>query len=431
MGRGLLLNENDILTAENAVLGACLRDAPLWGTVLNALHETDLAGDASRAILHAARMLDAEGKTPDAPTVADLVQQNGVERGYLMQLMDVACASAALDQNIAAIKRSTRLRALAQLGERIVERAHSGEEPNSIAGDAAKVLDEIDSSSGELIDGTAAALDFYNAYDQRASGHSVCVPVGIAGLDTLFGGGMLNNGLYIMAARPGCCKTTLALQIADKVAQNVGGVLFVTLEMDATQLTARRVARATGIPSNRLLMGTLTEREMERVTQEFKRLNRSPFYLNKAVRCSVSDVRALARQVKELRLVVIDYLGLLQPEGKHASRYEEITAISGDLKALARSLGVPVLCLAQLNRASEQRSDKRPSLADLRDSGAIEQDADAVLLLHREDMYWKERPDEGQPVTVECILAKHRHGAVGTVTLALDLQCGLFVECRR
>ena len=101
------------------------------------------------------------------------------------------------------------------------------------------------------------------------------------------------------------------------------------------------------------------------------------------------------------------------------------------MKALARSLGVPVLCLAQLNRASEQRQDKRPSLADLRDSGAIEQDADGVLLLHREDMYWAERPDEGQPVTVECILAKHRHGAVGTVTLALDLRCGLFVECRR
>ena len=192
------MTNEDILTAENTVLGACLCDAPLWGTVLNALHETDLAGDASRAILHAARMLDAEGKTPDAPAVADTVQQNGVERGYLMQLMDVACAPAALDQNIAAIKRSTRLRALAQLGESMVERAHSGEEPNSIAGDAAKVLDELDSSGGgELIDGTAAALDFYNAYDQRTSGRSVYVPVGIAGLDTLFGGGMLNNGLYM------------------------------------------------------------------------------------------------------------------------------------------------------------------------------------------------------------------------------------------
>ena len=113
---------------------------------------------------------------------------------------------------------------------------------------------------------------------------------------------------------------------------------------------------------------------MRRVAQSLKKLNRYPFYLNKQVRCTVSDVRALARQVKGLRLVVIDYLGLLKPEGRQNSRYEEITAISGDLKALARSLGVPVLCLAQLNRASEQRSDKKPTLADLRDSGAIEQD---------------------------------------------------------
>ena len=157
-------------------------------------------------------------------------------------------------------------------------------------------------------------------------------------------------------------------------------------------------------------------------------MQRQPRYLNRQTRCSVADVRALARQVKDLRLVVIDYLGLLKPEGRKNSRYEEITAISGDLKALARYLGGPVLCLAQLNRASELRQDKKPSLADLRDSGAIEQDADGVLLLYREDMYWAERPDEGQPVTVECTLAKHRHGAVGAVTLALELETGAFMQ---
>lgn len=417
---------NDILTAENAVLGACLCDAPLWGTVLNALHETDLAGNASRAILHAACILDAEGKTPDAPAVADLVQQNGVERGYLMQLMDVACAPAALDQNIAAIKRSTRLRALAQLGESMVERAHSNDEPNSIAGDAAKALDELDSSgSALLIDSTAALRDFH---DFRESDRSVSVPTGILGLDRLFGGGFLNCGLYILAARPGCGKTALALQIADTAARNTGAVLFVSLEMDAVQLTARRVARLASIPSNRLLMGRLDGEESAHVSAIERDMLRQPLYLNRQTRCSVADVRALARQVKDLRLVVIDYLGLLKPEGRKNSRYEEITAISGDLKALARYLGVPVLCLAQLNRASELRQDKKPSLADLRDSGAIEQDADGVLLLYREDMYWAERPDEGRPVTVECILAKHRHGAVGTVTLALELETGAFMQ---
>lgn len=422
----------DILTAENAVLGACLSDCALWGTVLNALHETDLAGDANRCIFRAARTLDADGKTPDAPAIADLVQQDGIERRYLFELMEVADSGSKLDQSISSIKRAAQLRTLSQLGENIAERARAGDEPNSITGDAIKALDDLgESSTGGLIDSTTAAVDFYNFYDRRTSGRAVYVPTGLAGLDKLFSGGMLDSGLYIMAARPGCCKTTLALQLADTAAQNTGAVLFVTLEMDENQITARRIARDTGIPSSRLLMGTLNEPEMQRVTQSLKKLNRYPFYLNRQVRCTVSDVRALARQVKGLRLVVIDYLGLLKPEGRKNGRYEEITAISSDLKALARSLGVPVLCLAQLNRASEQRSDKKPNLADLRDSGAIEQDADGVLLLHRPDMYDAERPDEGRPVTVECTLAKHRHGAVGAVELALDLQTGLFVEVRK
>ena len=175
-------------------------------------------------------------------------------------------------------------------------------------------------------------------------------------------------------------------------------------------------------------MGRLDGEESAHVSAIERDMQRQPLYLNRQTRCSVADVRALARQVKDLRLVVIDYLGLLKPEGRKNSRYEEITAISGDLKALARYLGVPVLCLAQLNRASELRQDKKPSLADLRDSGAIEQDADGVLLLYREDMYWAERPDEGRPVTVECTLAKHRHGAVGAVTLALELETGAFMQ---
>ena len=345
----------DILTAENAVLGACLSDCALWGTVLNALHETDLAGDANRCIFRAARTLDADGKTPDAPAIADLVQQDGIERRYLFELMEVADSGSKLDQSISSIKRAAQLRTLSQLGENIAERARAGDEPNSITGDAIKALDDLgESSTGGLIDSTTAAVDFYNFYDRRTSGRAVYVPTGLAGLDKLFSGGMLDSGLYIMAARPGCCKTTLALQLADTAAQNTGAVLFVTLEMDENQITARRIARDTGIPSSRLLMGTLNEPEMQRV-----------------------------------------------------------------------------LCLAQLNRASEQRSDKKPTLADLRDSGAIEQDADGVLLLHRPDMYNAEPLNEGQPATVECTLAKHRHGAVGAVELALDLQIGLFVEVRK
>ena len=377
---------NDILTAENAVLGACLCDntGALFRATLAALHEADLAGDPNRCILHAARELDAEGKVLDAPAVRDRVHREDVNNEYLLELMNIACAGSALDQNIAAIKRAARLRTLSQLGENIAERARAGDEPNSITGDTAKVLDELDRQGGALlIDSTAALRDFH---DFRESDRSVSVPTGILGLDRLFGGGFLNCGLYILAARPGCGKTALALQISDTAARNTGAVLFVSLEMDAVQLTARRVARLASIPSNRLLMGRLDGEESAHVSAIERDMQRQPLYLNRQTRCS------------------------------------------GDLKALARYLGVPVLCLAQLNRASELRQDKKPSLADLRDSGAIEQDADGVLLLYREDMYWAERPDEGRPVTVECTLAKHRHGAVGAVTLALELETGAFMQ---
>lgn len=420
--------QTDILTAENAVLGACLTDAALWPVVLDGLRADDLASDAGRAILTAARALDADGQTPDAPAIAERVRQDGLKRGYLLELMEVSCHASQIEQNIELIHRAALSRALSRIGQDMTERAQHGDNPNEIIGDTEKALADLDGqATGDLIDGTQAAMRFYAFRD---SGNAVSVPTGFHGLDKLFGGGMLNSGLYILAARPGCGKTTLALQIADHVAQEIGGVLFVSLEMDDVQLQARRLARVTGIPATRLLMGDPGD-EWPRVAQANRQLAALPLHMNKRIRCTASDVRAMARKVKGLRLVVIDYLGLLRPEGKAVSRYEQITAISGDLKALARSLKVPVLCLAQLNRASEQRADKKPTLADLRDSGAIEQDADAVLLLHREDMYWAERPGEGEPVIVECTLAKHRHGSMGQLPLGLDLPTGTFAELRR
>ena len=141
------------------------------------------------------------------------------------------------------------------------------------------------------------------------------------------------------------------------------------------------------------------------------------------------DVRPMARKVKGLSLVVVDYLGLLRPERSRSSRYEEITAISNSLKTLARSLKVPVLCLAQLNRASEQRADKTPGLADLRDSGAIEQDADAVLLMHRPDMYGKES-ERGDLVFVSTQIAKNRHAGTAAFELGFNLQTGRFIPVK-
>ncbi len=417
--------QNDILTAENAVLGACLVNPGLWQEVFSELSQDDLASEAGRVVWNAARLLDAESAIPDAPAIADRI--TGIPRNYLMELMEVACSPSGLSQNLETVRRAGRRRALANIGQAITTRAQQGEDPNTIAGDAERALAELDErDAGDLLDGTQLGVRFWERIDRKTG----CAATGLPSLDKLFGGGMLDSGLYILAARPGCGKTALGLQVADYVAEHSGGVLFVTLEQDDEQIQARRLARVTGIPALKLLRGEFGGRDAE-VARANKRLCSFPLQVNKRLSCTVSDVRALARKVKDLRLVVIDYLGLLRPEHRYKSRYEQVSDISGELKTLARALKVPVLCLAQLNRASEQRRENTPMLSDLCDSGSIEQDADAVLLLHRDDLTWEERPDAGQPVEVNCNLAKHRHGSIGKFCLAFDLPSGKFFELGR
>ena len=411
----------DILNAENAVIGACLVDASLWHVVLDKLHRDDLLSEWNQTAYEAARRLDAEGKTPDAPAISDA----GLDRQYLFDLMEVACAGTAIDQNIELVRKEARRRELAEIGEALADGARKGGEPEALIGDAERRMQAMDErDSGQLLNGLDIAAGFYSFRDE-ISGR--LVKTGLASVDDTLGGGMLPGGLYILAARPGCGKTALALQIADNVAEHSGAVLFVSLEMDVSQLQARRLSRRTGVSSTRLLLDeNLSAEEWQQVQAANVELSRLPLYANGKAGCTVLDVRSMARKVKELALIVVDYLGLLRPERSRSSRYEEITAISNSLKTLARALKVPVLCLAQLNRASEQRADKKPGLADLRDSGAIEQDADAVLLMHRPDMY-DDKAERGDLVFVSTQIAKDRHAGTASFELGLHLSTGRFV----
>ena len=242
-------------------------------------------------------------------------------------------------------------------------------------------------------------------------------------LDTLLGGGMLNSGLYLLAARPGMGKTTLALNIADRVAQ-ADPVLFVSLEMDTEQLSAKRISRVTGIPTQRLLMQSLSEEEESKVAQASRALAQLSLWSNAASTVTVDDIGALARSIGGLRLIVVDYFGkILPPAGsRRYGRYEYTTEISGALKDLARTLKVPLLVLCQLNREVEARQDKRPQLSDLRDTGALEQDADGVIFLYREDYYAdRSTVDPNIPSLLDVDLAKNRHGMVGSCKLAFAL----------
>ena len=415
---------DSFLTAENSVIGACLVDPALWREVLDKLHRDDLYSDFNREAYDVAHRFDLEGKEP--PLATDIADA-GVDRSILFGCMEVSCTERDLDRSIELVKKEARRRELVTIGRMLADGALDGDEPDTLIAETEKRISALDErDSGQLLSGLDIASAFYDFRDQISG---KIIKTGLQPIDETLGGGMLPGGFYILAARPGCGKTALALQIADNVAKS-GAVLFVTLEMDVSQLQARRLSRRTGISSTRLLLDErLSAEEWQQVQIANVELSHLPLYANGKEGCTVLDVRSMARHVKGLSLIVVDYLGLLHPERSRSSRYEEITTISNSLKTLARSLKVPVLCLAQLNRASEQRADKKPGLADLRDSGAIEQDADAVLLMHRPDMY-DDESERGDLVFVSTQIAKNRHAGTASFQLGFSLQTGRFIPVK-
>lgn len=409
----------DLITSENMVVGAALLDGSTAKELLSMLRPEDFTVEANRLLLEAFARLDADGQEIDAAKAANL---SGVDRRYLYELMEIAPVRTDITGHVAEIRRSAMRRSIRAVMEQANAEILANADPAEIIDTAVQNLQRAAQSAAPML---AAGEDMALEFWERLDGSGFAVQTGIGALDRLLGGGMLKSGLYVMAARPGCGKTALALQIADKVARD-GAVLFVSLEMDSVQLTARRVSRICRIPATRLLLGGATAEEKGEAARCGRRLVNVPLYLNRTLRCGVSEIRAMARQVKELRLIVIDYLGLIRPNLRLKSRYEQITEISGELKILARTFGVPVLCLAQLNRAVEARADKRPILADLRDSGAIEQDADAVLFLHRPDMYDGE--EKTSMVQVDVTVAKNRHAGTGSIHMLMHLESGAFSE---
>lgn len=409
----------NLITSENTVIGASLIDGSTAKDLLGMLKPDDFSVEANKEIFEAFQKIDANGETIDAAKAANV---SGVDRNYLFELMEIAPVRADISSHVAEIKRASMRRGIRGVMETVNTEILSNSEPSDIIYRAVKDLQDVGQGySGEVVTGAEMALEFWN----RLDGGGFAVRTGMSDLDRVFGGGMLNGGLYVMAARPGCGKTALSLQIADNVAKD-GAVLFVSLEMDSVQLTARRVSRICKVPATKLLLGGATGEEIAQAASCGRRLVNTPLYLNKALRCTVGEIRAMSRQVKDLRLIVIDYLGLIKPDARLKSRYEQVTEISGELKVLARTMNVPVLCLAQLNRASEMRADKKPILADLRDSGAIEQDADAVIFLHRPDMYDDEEKTDW--VQVDVSVAKNRHAGTGDVKMKMHLSSGEFME---
>lgn len=371
--------------------------------------------------------LNREGRPIDPVTVKAMAAVSGE---YLLELMDVTATAANAELYALETRKASMQRSIAALAEELAAKAD--DDPREMIDRAKAELERIESqdTAKELASPDEAMLEFYAHRDEVDSGQRGCVPTGLGVVDKILGGGMLNSGMYVVAARPGMGKTAMAIQVMDHVAQE-GPVLFVSLEMDLEQIEARRISRVSGISSTALLMDRLTDQEQDRMAEAADKIRALPVSINRKPTATVADIEHMARKIKGLRCIVVDYLGKVSPGTKKQSRYEYMTEISGELKTMARTFRVPVMVLAQLNRENTNRAEKRPQLSDLRDTGAIEQDADGVIFLHRPD-YYEDKTERAPwaPVELEVIVEKNRHGETGKCSAAFYMRTGKIIPAK-
>ncbi|KYH33920.1 replicative DNA helicase [Neomoorella mulderi] len=425
------------LEAEQSVLGAIMLDREALLSVLEILKVEDFYREAHRLIYRAILDLNERGEAVDLLTVTEELRRQGqleVAGGaaYLTSLTGDVPSVANAGYYARLVAEKATLRALVQAAGRITELALSE------AGEVDQILDEAERLIFEVAGGrrrsgfvpikevllqTFEQLERLSAHKGEVTG----VPT-FHDLDRLLSG-LQPSDLIICAARPGMGKTSFCLNIAQQVAvkQKLPVAIF-SLEMSREQVVQRMLAAEAMVEQHRLRTGFLTEDDWARLVNAAGILGEAPIYIDDTPALSALEVRAKARRLQSesgLGLVVVDYLQLMQAHRRVDSRQQEIALISRAMKALARELNVPVLVLSQLNRGVEQRQDKRPVMADLLESGAIEADADVIIFLYRPQYY---DPDTDKKGIAEVIVAKHRNGPVGTVEMAFLPEFTKFVD---
>ena len=420
--------EGDGLTGNESYLaGAILIDAASVLPVIQGLVKPDdFQIEAYRTVFTAAASLAADGEPVDPVSIQARARKQGVDLSnqLLTELMEVVptCTNAA--DYAHRVAEDARVRRIKELATRIQEDSVSS--PDELLATLQREAEDIRGSSYRrgLLSPADTLHRFNDLVVEAGEGRDNFVPSGFPRLDEVLGGGFIRSGLYILGARPAMGKSTFAVNLADNID---GSVLLVSLEMSPEQLTAKRVARLTGIPAGKLLRGAVTDEDWQKIALANSALSEQGVFINSRYGLTVPQIQLLAQSVPELRAVIIDYLGLIQPATRGGNTYETVTAISRELKLLAISLNVPVICLCQLSRSVESREDKRPRLSDLRDSGAIEQDADAVLFLWRDGRN-ETPPTDGNPLLAQLDVAKNRHGATGETQFSFWMRTSTFKE---
>jgi replicative DNA helicase len=413
--------------AERSVLGSMLRDNMVINDVVNIVQTDNFYFDAHQKIYDAIKNINDLGRPVDLVILAEhfigLKQLEDIGGpAYLAELWDAAPTAANAEYYARIVRDKALIRGLIHAGNEILRDSYDQAQPADQLLEAAErmVLDIAERGViGQTFTLQKALDEAYNRIDYRSTrGHAAVsgLATGFVDLDEKTAG-LQNNELVILAARPSVGKTAFALNLVRHViVDEHQPVFFVSLEQSGTELAERLLCCQAKVDSHRLRKGTLDSSDMQRLLDAGDELRKAKLFIDDTPTQGLLRIAANARRLQRrehIKLVVIDYLQLIEPENRRDPRQEQVAQISRRLKALARELRLPVLALAQVNRASEDRQDHRPRLADLRESGSIEQDADTVLMLHRPGRY-----DGGQEDNViEVIIAKQRNGPTGEVTL--------------
>ena len=412
--------------AEQSLLGGLMLDQRAWDQVADVIAAEDLYRADHRLIFTAVASLVERNQPPDAVTVSEHLQRLGQLEsagglGYLARLVQDTPSAANIRAYARIVRDHAMLRKLIEIGGDIAASAHATEGLT-----AAEIVDRAEQrvfqiaehgqrrgsgfiSLKQILPKTIDRIDFLSHSTSDITG----VPTGFVEMDKITSG-LQRGELIIIAGRPSMGKTTLAINIAENAAlgNKVPAAIF-SMEMSAEQLSFRMLASIGRIAQTRLRTGKLLEEDWPRVDSAVSMMSDAPIFIDDSGALTPTEVRARARRLKRehgLGLIVVDYLQLMQVSGTVENRATEISEISRSLKALAKELDVPVVALSQLNRSVEQRQDKRPVMSDLRESGAIEQDADVILFIYREEVYERETPRKG---IADIIIAKQRNGPIG------------------
>lgn len=425
--------------AEQAVLGSILIDPKCLSDIAVSLKEDFFFLPQHREIYAAISSMFELNQAIDFVSLLERLKTNGTYdeaggKAYLSQLAQTVASSANVLTYVAIMRDRYYSRSLLNAAQTIIK------DISENVKDSGKLIEEAeqriyDIRQGREVSGLTHIKQVIEAetYDRltkmsdpETRNEYLGIPSGIGPLDKMITG-LHKNDLVILGARPGMGKTSFALNIARNVAVNAGKtVCFFSLEMTRDQLAQRMLSSEAGIKSEKLRTGELTPDEWTRLAQAGDNLSKTEIYFDETSTITVGEMKAKLRRMKKVDLVIIDYLGLMKSARQIDNRVQEVSEITRNLKIMAKELQIPVIACAQLSRATEAKGKShKPALADLRDSGSIEQDADIVLFLYRDMYYDNERKDDedlSDPNKAECIVAKNRHGETGTVDLYFDGQ---------